>query len=165
MKIRRGKIEAISDKDKLDSYKKEIEEWKSKYLRALADYQNLERRNREIAVLNKKSAARDFVLKLLPVIDDLIYAQKEIKNPGLQLIIDKLDAVLKSEDVQRVDCLGRKFTPSMMECVGIKEGEKEGLVVSQVRPAYLASGEVLQTSQVIVGQEKTEKSEADLEIN
>ena len=47
-----------------------------------------------------------------------------------------------------------------MECVGIKEGANDGLVIEQVRPAYLIDTEVILPSQVIVGKEKKdEKSE------
>ena len=143
-------------KVKSDHINKEALEWKNKYLRALADYQNLERRIREENNQDKKYAAREIIIKLLPIIDDLIYAHKEIKNPGLQLIIDKLDTVFKSENVQRIDCLGKKFSPDLMECVGLKEGFAQGQVAEQVRPAYLINGEVLRSAQVIVGKEKND---------
>ena len=69
---------------------KEIDEWEAKYLRALADYQNLDRRVREQVNQDKKNAAREVIIKFLPVLDDLLKAQSQIKNEGLKLIIDKL---------------------------------------------------------------------------
>ncbi|OGG17419.1 nucleotide exchange factor GrpE [Candidatus Gottesmanbacteria bacterium RIFCSPHIGHO2_02_FULL_39_14] len=141
-------------KVKSDHKNKEAEEWKNKYFRALADYQNLERRIRAEKVQGKNYAFRDMMIKLLPIIDDLVKAQMEINNEGLKLIIAKIDALLKSEHVERIDCLNKKFSADLMECVGLKEGFSEGMVTEQVRPAYLMNGEVIQTAQVIVGKEK-----------
>src|SRR3989344_252077 len=137
---------------------KEIDEWKAKYLRALADYQNLDRRVREQANQDKKNAAREVIIKFLPVLDDLLKAQSQIKNEGLKLIIDKFETILKSENVQKIDILTKKFNPDIMECISIVEGNKDDEVIEEVRPAYFLNGEVLRTAQVIVSKIKKEVS-------
>lgn len=139
------------DKDKIN---KEIEIWKNKFLRALADYQNLERRGQERFANDQKNAVKKIVLKFLAVIDDLEKAQIEIKNEGLKLIIDKFYTELKSENIERKDCLNQKFNPDMMECVSTVEGNKDDEVISQVRPAYTMNEEVIRTAQVIVSKVK-----------
>ena len=142
-----------------------VEDWKGKYLRALADYQNLERRIRVQSLQDKNYAAREVIIKFLVVLDDLIKAQLQIKNEGLQLIIDKFEGVLKSENVQRKDCLNSQFDESYMECVSIVEGNKDDLVVGEVRPAYFMSGEVIRTAQVVVSKKKEENIESKSEVN
>ena len=137
---------------------KEIDEWEAKYLRALADYQNLDRRVREQANQDKKNAAREVIIKFLPVLDDLLKAQSQIKNEGLKLIIDKFETILKSENVQKIDILTKKFNPDIMECISIVEGNKDDEVIEEVRPAYFLNGEVLRTAQVIVSKIKKEVS-------
>jgi len=137
-------------KAKHTEHVKEIEEWKGKYLRALADYQNLERRAQENERNDKKMRAREIILKFLPVLDDLYKAQPQIKNEGLVLIIAKFEAVLKSEQVERKESLQQKFNSHLMECTGIVEGKKDDEVVEEIRPAYLMSGDVIRTAQVIV---------------
>ena len=129
---------------------KELEEWKNKYLRALADYQNLERRVFDARLEDKKIASKEIIIKFLPVLDDLIKAQVQIKNEGLKLLIDKFELVLKSEHVEKKDCMNQKFNESLMECIGIVEGKNDDEVVDQLRPAYLINGEVLRAAQVIV---------------
>lgn len=137
---------------------KEIDEWEAKYLRALADYQNLDRRVREQVNQDKKNAAREVIIKFLPVLDDLLKAQSQIKNEGLKLIIDKFETILKSENVQKIDILTKKFNPDIMECISIVEGNKDDEVIEEVRPAYFLNGEVLRTAQVIVSKIKKEVS-------
>ena len=81
------------------------DEWKDKYLRALADYRNLERRVSEKAAEVKKFANKDFILKLLPIIDDLETAAKLLPDKGLELILNKFINLLQEENVEKVDCL------------------------------------------------------------
>lgn len=141
-------------KVKQDQKIKETDDWKNKYLRALADYQNLERRIQQKILEDKKNAARDVIIKFIPLIDDLVKAQAEIKNEGLKLIIDKFDAVLKTENVQRKNCLNQKYDESIMECISIVEGKNDDEVVEEVRPAYFLNGEIIRTAQVIVAKIK-----------
>ena len=135
------------DKDKLN---KESEEWKSKYLRALADYQNLERRTNDRLSSDQKNAVKKIVLKLLPVIDDLEKAQSQLKDNGIKLILDKFLSVLKSENIERKGCLNEKYDEKIMECTNVVDGEKEDQVVAEIRLAYFMGDEVIRTAQVIV---------------
>lgn len=128
---------------------KEIEEWKNKYLRALADYQNLEKRIHRERAEDGKSAAKNIILKLLPILDDLEKAQSQLKNEGLALIINKLLDLLKSEEVSKLDVVGKKFDPNCMECIEVKnEGDE---VIEEVRSGYLINNNLLRAAQVNVG--------------
>lgn len=140
---------------------REPDEWKNKYLRALADYQNLERRMREKEFEDKKYATREVIQNFLPVIDDLVKAQEQIKNEGLKLIIDKIDTVLKKEQVERKDCLNQKYDEKFMECVSIVESDKDNIVIGQVRPGYIMNGEVIRAAQVVVSKKKEEVKKED----
>src|SRR3989338_6333385 len=73
----------------LEKTKKEKDEYKNKYLRALADYQNYEKRVSKEKDALRQNASRDFLLKLLPVIDDLLKAEIFVKDSGLKLVGDK----------------------------------------------------------------------------
>ncbi|OGG08102.1 nucleotide exchange factor GrpE [Candidatus Gottesmanbacteria bacterium RIFCSPHIGHO2_02_FULL_40_24] len=126
------------------------DEWKDKYLRALADYRNLERRVSEKAAEVKKFANKDFILKLLPIIDDLETAAKLLPDKGLELILNKFINLLQEENVEKVDCLDRKFDPTFMECVSVTPGKPDNQVIGQIRPAYMMNNQVLRPAQVIV---------------
>ncbi len=138
----------------IDDIKRDIDEWKNKYLRALADYQNLEKRVSEGRANDIKFAARSLIVKLLPAIDDIERAGDLIKNEGLNLAIKKLSDILKSEQVEKIEVLGKKYDPHTMECVEIEKGENCDDIIEELRPGYKMFNQVIRTTQVKVGKVK-----------
>src|SRR3989338_5979240 len=138
----------------IDDIKRDIDEWKNKYLRALADYQNLEKRVSEGRANDIKFAARSLIVKLLPAIDDIERAGDLIKNEGLSLAIKKLSDILKSEQVEKIEVLGKKYDPHTMECVEIEKGENCDDIIEELRPGYKMFNQIIRTTQVKVGKVK-----------
>ena len=141
-------------KDEKDNKQEELE---NQLKRALADYQNLEKR-----VAQEKSgwirlANKDLISKLLPVLDDLFLANKHLQNEGLTLIIQKLNGTLNKEGLTEFVSLGMPFNPETMRSIGTieVEDEKDGRVVEQVRSGYKLNGELIRPAEVIVGQRKS----------
>jgi len=62
-------------KEENEKLKKEVEEFKNKYLRALADYQNLQKRMLEEKKEWEKRIKKEFFLKILPFLDNLEKAE------------------------------------------------------------------------------------------
>jgi molecular chaperone GrpE len=119
--------------------------------RALADYQNLEKRIAEEKSSWIKTSNKGLILKLLPVLDDLFLAQDHLKDEGLVLTIQKFVEVLRQDGVTLMPSLkGLEFDPNLMEAVGTTEGD-EGKVIEQVRAGYKIHENVLRPAQVIVG--------------
>jgi molecular chaperone GrpE len=127
------------------------EELKNQVKRALADYQNLEKRTQEQRGQWIRTANKELILKLLPVLDILSLAYKHLQDEGLRLSIQKFNEVLSHEGVTEFISLGQPFVPESMEAVGTKEGEK-GRVVEQVKAGYKLNGEILRPAQVIIGE-------------
>ncbi len=132
---------------------KQVEEWKSKYLRALADYQNLERRSQEEKERVRTFAAEMILTRLLPVMDTLGKAQEHLKDPGLDLALRELWAVVEEQGVTKIDAVGKVFNPHEMECIEVVEGP-ENEVVEETLPGYRFRGKVLRVAQVKVGNTK-----------
>lgn len=130
-----------------------LEEAESKFKRALADYQNLEKRVIEDRREWIKSANKDLLQRLLPVLDTLMLAQKHDKNKTLEISINQFLDVLKSEGVVKIETLGKTFDPKTMECVTMVEGE-DGKVVEEVRTGFILGDRLLRPAQVIVGEKK-----------
>ena len=121
--------------------------------RALADYQNLEKRIIEEKSNWIRTANKDLILKLLPVLDNLFLAQKHITDEGLDLSIQKFLQVLAEDGVERIETLGRDFDPHTMECVSVQEGENNK-VLEEMRAGFTINSETLRPAQVIVGSAK-----------
>lgn len=137
--------------------KKQIDEWKNKYLRALADYQNLEKRVSEGRAQEAKFAARNLIVKLLPAIDDMEKAESLLQNEGLNLALRKLRDVLKTEQVEKIEVLGKKFDPHSMECVEVAGEEKGDDVVEEISAGYKMRNQIIRPAKVKVGKLKINK--------
>jgi molecular chaperone GrpE len=138
------------EKDELVHLKNQISEFEDKYKRALADYQNLERRTEEQKREWIMQASKNVILKILPVLDTLMLAQKHIEDKGLTISIDQFLKALQDEGITRIKAVGEKFDPHLMESIGTMEG-KEGQVLEEVRTGYRLYDTVLRSAQVIVG--------------
>lgn len=135
----------------------ELENLENQLKRALADYQNLERRITEEKSAWIRTANKVLILKLLGVLDNLFLAQKHIQDDGLNLSIQKFLDVLREEGVERIETSGRDFDPHMMECVSVQAGE-EGKVLEEVRIGFTINSEPLRPAQVVVGGQQQVKN-------
>jgi len=134
----------------IEKLKKEVDEYKNKYLRALADYQNFEKRIEQYKEEIKKTGEKQLILKLLPFLDNLEKAEFFVKDQGLKQIKDGFYQVLKSEALEELDVLGKEFDPATAEAVDIVMGEKENMVVEVIRKGYKFNDKILRVAQVKV---------------
>jgi molecular chaperone GrpE len=128
----------------------EADEWKGKCLRILADYQNLERRNREERDEIRKFASEVLLGRMFSALDTLRRAKHHIKDAGLDLAFKEFIAVLSEQGVEEIQTTGRAFDPHEMECIEVVEGE-DNKVVEEILPGYRLHGKVLRVAQVKVG--------------
>lgn len=142
--------------NELEALKQQVKEFENNYHRALADYQNLEKRVREEKSEWVKSANREVVLRILPVLDTLNLAQQHIKDQGLQVSIQQFLDVLKAEEVTKIETVGHDFNPHLMECITTEPGE-ENKVLEEIRAGYMLYDKVLRPAQVKVGKGKENK--------
>jgi molecular chaperone GrpE len=132
---------------KLEDDLKQLDELR---LRALADYQNLERRTEEEKKDFAQYANSELVLKILPGLDSLEKAQEHLKDAGLELAVKQLKDGLKNAGVAETNSKGVKFDPEVMECLELVEGE-DGMVIDEVRKGYKLGDKVIRTAMVRVG--------------
>lgn len=121
--------------------------------RAVADYQNLEKRIAQEKSNWIKIANKDLLLKLLPSLDNLILAEKHTQDEGVKLSIKHFLDILETEGVKKIETESADFNPHLMEAVSTVEGES-GKVVEETRAGYTLNGEILRPAQVVVGSEK-----------
>lgn len=136
--------------DQTDELQKQIEEWKAKYLRALADYQNLEKRKNEETHASRQYAGEILLIKLLPVVDTFERALVHLKDSGLALAVKELEAFLADAGVKKLEVMGKAFSPHEMECIEVVDGE-DTIVIEELLPGYTLYGKVIRVAQVKVG--------------
>jgi len=144
--------------DNLDKRSKKAQDPKgdleNQLKRALADYQNLERRIDEERMLLSALSAALVIEKLLPILDNLENAQKHLKDEGLEMVIKQFKDVLASEDVEEIVSEGSPFDPNLHEAVEIAQSDKEGIVLKVLRKGYKINGNLIRPAGVKVGKGK-----------
>ena len=136
-----------------EELEKQLEETANNWKRALADYQNLEKRTGEEKLNFAQFANSQLVLKLLPVLDSLdqlVKLDKFVKDEHLSLVNKQFRDILISEGLEKIEVLGKEFNPQEMECVEVVEGE-EGKVMEETRTGYRLKGKILRAALVKVG--------------
>ena len=138
----------------------EILELTNKWKRAVADYQNLEKRI-EIQQANYvKLASVGLIDKLLPVVDDLERAVEHIKNGGVDIILKQLRGVLESEGVKKIETKDKEFDPNYMDCVEMVEG-KRNAVIAVTQEGYMMGEHVIRPVKVEVGTGSSDDNKSD----
>ena len=132
----------------------EVESSEQKYLRALADYQNLLKQNAKERGEFVKFALEDFLQDLLPVYDHLKLSLKGLSEDegksawveGVRHVLKQFKTTLENRGIEEIKTEGEKFNHDEMEAIA-GEGEK---VKSEVMPGYKLNGKVIRVAKVIV---------------
>ncbi len=140
----------VHAKNTLEEMGQAVEDWKNKYMRALADYKNLEKRTEEEKQEVRLYANRIFLEKLLPVVDNLERAEAHIQDEGLSIAMKELHMMLARHGVEKLEVVDAPFDPYTMECVEVIQGKKD-VVLSVVSPGYTMHGKLLREAKVKVG--------------
>ncbi len=134
----------------IDKFTQEIDILKNKYLRALADYQNLEKRVRDERYELIKIANQGLLIKILPFLDNLEKAEIFIKDQGLKISKDHFLQILKETGLEEIDLLNKDFDPNLAEAVDIVPGEEDNKVMEVLRKGYKFEEKILRIAQVKV---------------
>jgi len=134
------------------------DEYLAGWQRERADFLNYKREEMERLKLFLGYAAEDILVKLLPIVDNLEIADRELteeqKNngfvKGVLQIAGQLREFLKSQGVEEMEPSGKKFNPEFHEAVGEVEGKETGLVGEVVAKGYVLKGKVLRPAKVKV---------------
>lgn len=128
----------------------ELKELNEKYLRSLADYQNLEKQTAVWKDEFVKFANQGLIAKILEILDDLEKAQEHLKDDGLQIIIDKLKGILVNNGLEEISCDQEIFDPNFCEALEIVNGEEDNKIVKILEKGYKLNGKVIRPAGVAV---------------
>ena len=131
-------------------YQEQIEDLTNRWKRALADYQNLEKRYEREKADFVAFANANLILRLLTILGHLEKAASVLKDKGLDLVVTEFKRVLEEEGVEEIKALGEQFNPQLMEAIETVEGEEENRVAEEVYKGYLLKGKLLLPAKVKV---------------
>ncbi|MCL4390021.1 MAG: nucleotide exchange factor GrpE [Patescibacteria group bacterium] len=130
----------------------ELEELKNKYLRALADYQNLEKQTANWKEEFSQYANVGLIRKLLEVLDDLEKAQDHIKDEGLELVLAKLKKILADEGLEELELEGKEYDPAQAEVISTEPGQENNKIIKVLQKGYKLKDKVIRVAKVVVWQ-------------
>ncbi len=147
---------------KLEECEKKASEYLAGWQRARADFSNYKREEMERIGEFLKYAGEEFILKILPILDNFEIAIKEIQNPkspiqnseeiikGFSQIKNQFLDFLKNQGAEEIKAVGEKFDPNFMEAAETveKEGADSGIVVEEIQKGYKINGRLLRPARV-----------------
>lgn len=136
-----------------DDSQSELDNVKNQLARALADYQNQNKRFQEERAQIFQYAGQQVLEHLIPVLDILEKAQEHLQDQGLGLAISEFKRVLRDEGLEEiVPKLHNPFEHELMEVVESVEddGEKETVAETVLNGWKFKDGKVVRYAKVKV---------------
>jgi molecular chaperone GrpE len=148
-----------SPKRLLEKAQEVNEALKDRLLRTVAELDNaLKRTEREKAALIR-TANEELIKAILPILDDFDRSLKSYSEidpdgfrNGIELIRQKLDSVLKSRGLTRMESIGQTFNVDEHEAIlqSEKKGVPPNVIIEEFERGYLLNGHVLRHAKVRV---------------
>lgn len=158
LEMMRARLQELEDT--LAQAQSDAEEQKQLYMRTLADFQNFRRRQQEEMQRSRQLLLEDFVIQLLPILDNfgraLTAAEAardfDVLVEGVRLTERQVAALLERFDIKPIIAAGQPFDPNLHEAVQRVESTEhaDGAVMEEVERGYLMGDRVLRPSRVIV---------------
>ncbi len=142
---------------------KEQQDWKDKYLRLSAEFDNYRKRTLKEKADLTKFAGEEILRDFLSVTDDMDRAIQSMENTrdlqsleeGILLISNKLSDFLTKEGIQEIECLHKSFDPESHEALTKIPAPKKNLkgkVVDVIEKGYYLKGKIIRYPKVVVGE-------------
>lgn len=155
------KTTELTVEEQLEVAKKEVEQYKDKYLRAVAEFDNYRKRTLKEKAELLLNGSEKAVCAFLPILDDFeraIADKTEDVNAikeGVQIIFNKFNKTLESLGVRKIETEGKDFDVDFHEAVAMVLGmgdDKKGKVIDCVQTGYQLNDKVIRHAKVAVGQ-------------
>ena len=140
----------------VDLLKAEVADYKDKWMRNVAEFDNYKKRNATIWKDAFVEGKKDTVLKLLPIGDNIETAiamiNDENTKKGLALLLKQFIETLKNMGIEVIDPTGEEFNPDIAEAVMQVDGEEgeSGKVKTTFRKGYKSDNKIIRYAQVSV---------------
>jgi molecular chaperone GrpE len=125
--------------------------------RAVAEFQNYKKRMDRDRESDKAIMKGDLIKRFLPVLDDLERAlqnrtEDDAWANGIELIRRKLQSILESEGLKRIEAEGVQFDPNFHEAISYEpaDGVESGRVIGVVQNGYMLGDYVVRPAMVRV---------------
>ena len=140
-----------------------LEEAQDKYARLLAEFENYKKRTSRDKIEIIQSAGKEFIGKLLPVLDDMDRAlismaaaqDVETVKQGVELVNTKFRKLMEQQGLKEMDVAGQAFDSEFQEAITAIPAPTDDMknkVIDVVEKGYLLNDKVIRFAKVVIGQ-------------
>ena len=157
----------------VEKLKQEIKELKDALLRKVAEFENYKRRTENEQLDLIKYGAESFILKILPIYDDLQRSVQHLEESnldsikdGLKLVLNKFTKTFEEQGIKKIDAKGKEFDVDFHDAL-LQQPSADvppDTVLEEVEPGYTFKDKVIKHAKVIVSKE-VEQSVEEKENN
>ena len=166
----------VTTDETLTKLQQEVEEYKDKYLRQLAETENMRKRLMKEKQEMVRFGVENVITEVLAPIDNFENALKcaatsspEVKNwaVGFEMILTQLKDVLSNHGIAAFKSVGEKFDPFLHEAVEVEETEQtpEGTIVQEFIKGYRCGDRTIRPARVKVAKRPQQQQEVKGETN
>ncbi len=137
-----------------------VDEYKDKYLRLAADFDNFRKRSAKEAGERASRATENFAIEILDVVDNIdraLAADEKALREGVVQIQKVLAKILKNHSISPIDSKNAPFDPNKHEAIAyVPSDEKEGIIIDELIRGYTMGDKVIRCAKVAVSKGKEE---------
>ncbi len=149
--------------NELEETKQSLEDYKDKYLRLSAEFDNYRKRTLKEKAELIKNGGEKAIEAVLPILDDLERALQNMQKAddvkamyeGIDLIYQKFLKNLGHEGLTKMEPIGESFDTDFHEAIALvptQEEDKKGKVLDCVQTGYKLNDKVIRHAKVVVAQ-------------
>ena len=150
---------------KIETLEKEKDDFKDKWMRSKADYENLEKQSTQTNTQEILKNKLTLLSKFMTIYEDFIRAEdslskNNVDTNGIQVIRKNIEKIFSENNITPIDdIVGKPFDPQIHEAVSVVEDDSvdDGTIIQEVSKGYYAEKRILKPSKVIVSKKKSEK--------
>ena len=141
----------------IESLKSQTEEFKDKWMRNVAEFDNYKKRNAKLWQDAFNEGVASVIIKILPVGDNLDWALTlgldEKTAEGIKNVKRKFNDTLESLEIEEIDPIGQPFDPNVAEAVmqvPAEDGEQADTVKQVFQKGYRKKDKIIRYAKVSV---------------
>ncbi len=152
--------EPVAEVDPLTRAQEDAAEYRERWVRKTAEFENLRRRTQREREEQRKYAAESVLKEFVTVADDLDRALEHAGNDasfdalreGVDMVTKKVDALLQRFGVTAISAMGEPFNPELHEAIQKVEDPSvpNNTVVTEYQRGYRLHDRLLRPSMVVV---------------
>ncbi len=133
---------------------RERDEFKDKYLRALAEMDNYRKMLEKEKSMEIERCKAEILREFLPLYESL---EKAAGDEGLNPIFRQMQSIFEGLGVREINPVGEEFDPAFHEAIAVVEGKDDNRIVEVYQKGFMMGDKVLRHAKVLVSKKEVKE--------